>query len=107
MKNERHQFYILDGKHRPIKTDVLTWGRWFEDFFANRFVAEKIIGDVRISTVCIVFDHRYFGDGPPLIFETMIFGGEFDQSQWRYSSWDDAVTGHAMAVKKVRAKVET
>jgi hypothetical protein len=30
----------------------------------------------------------------------MIFGGPLDHETWRYSSWDDAETGHPAAVKK-------
>jgi len=32
------------------------------------------------------------------LFETMIFGGEHDQYQVRYSTWDDALNGHQFAV---------
>ena len=34
----------------------------------------------------------------------MIFGGPLDQQMWRYSTWDDAETGHKMAVAKARKK---
>jgi hypothetical protein len=30
------------------------------------------------------------------------FGGPLDQSQWRYVSYDDAMTGHQAAVRKAR-----
>jgi hypothetical protein len=96
------RWYILDHERHPVRVDdVLTWGRWLEQT-ENRHVADDHVGEVRVSTVFIGLDHRLYGAGPPLIFETMIFGGELDGTMWRYSTWDDAEAGHAMAVKKVR-----
>lgn len=34
-------------------------------------------------------------------FETMIFGGEHDQYQERYSTWDEAEAGHKRAIELV------
>lgn len=56
-----------------------------------------------VSTVHLGLDHGY-GDGPPLIFETMVFdpegvGGELD----RYSTEQQAREGHAAMVVQVAA----
>ena len=56
---------------------------------------------ISVSTVFLGLDHRWFGDGPPLVFETMVFGGEFDHEQERYGSWAAAEAGHKRWVKKV------
>lgn len=37
-------------------------------------------------------------DGPPQIFETMVFGGELDGSQWRYETLDEATKAHKKIV---------
>jgi hypothetical protein len=50
-------------------------------------------------------DHRFWGKGPPILFETIIFGGQLDHSMWRYSSYDDAQAGHAAAVRRARAAI--
>lgn len=94
--------YILDGK-TPIPADLMQWGEWFET--ADRHVAKDQIGDVGISTVFLGIDHRFADDGPPLIFETMIFGGEHDQYQTRASTWDEAERQHAEAVALVRSSL--
>ncbi|WP_439372903.1 hypothetical protein [Bradyrhizobium sp. DASA03120] len=65
-------------------------------------VAQTYIGDVHISTVFLGLDHRFFGDGPPLLFETMIFGGRLDEFQNRCATWDEAEAMHAEAVEQVR-----
>lgn len=101
MKIPHPLYYILDGEKRVIPArDVVEWGNFFES--GARIVEQTGVGDVRVSTVFLGIDHRHFGAGPPLVFETMIFGGPLHHEQWRYSSWDDAETGHAVAVKKAR-----
>lgn len=94
-------YWTLDAENTPVKADLMTWARWFED--ANRLVGyTEITSQVLVSTVFIGINHRFLGNGPPLLFETMIFGGPLDQDQWRYSSWDDAEAGHHAAVSKAR-----
>jgi hypothetical protein len=96
------EFYILDEDNRPHPAELMEWGRFFNDI-GRRRVAETLVDDgVRISTVFLGINHRLFGNGPPLIFETMIFGGPLDGGMWRYSTWDDAEVGHEMAVKKAQ-----
>jgi hypothetical protein len=99
----RHPYYMLDGQRVVPCTSFLSWAHWFED--ANRCVGyTQITSQCNVSTTFLGLDHRHFGDGPPLVFETMIFGGpdEIAGSQWRYSSWDDAEIGHKAAVRKAR-----
>jgi len=59
---------------------------------------------VKVSTVWLGLNHNW-GDGPPLIFETMIFGGPYDQSQWRYPNKVAALAGHDQAVALAEEKV--
>jgi len=89
--------YILDGKEPVEVSDVLTWADWFET--ADRIVKQTTLNqEVRVSTVFLGLNHRFIGAGPPLLFETMIFGGERDGAQWCYSTWDEAAVGHKAAV---------
>lgn len=91
--------YILEGHTPVLCEDLLKWSAWFED--ADRHVNKTEIGEVRISTVFLGLDHS-FGEEGIILFETLIFGGEFDQRMWRYSTWEEAEIGHREAVKKVR-----
>lgn len=79
----------------------MEWAHWFET--ADRHVARDKIGRVSVSTVFLGLDHS-FGGGTPILWETMIFGGEHDGYQERYSSRADALRGHASAVTLVKAK---
>lgn len=92
--------YILVNGKPEMCSSLFKWAQWFEKA-EGRIVAQDTVGDVRISTVFLGLDHS-FGSGPPLLWETMIFGGEHDQYQERYSTLDDAMTGHAKALLLVR-----
>ena len=80
--------------------DVLVWARDFEK--ADRVVAQTATSGGDISTVWLGLDHNWFGVGPPLIFETMVFGGPLDGEQERYATEADAIAGHAAMVERVR-----
>lgn len=84
-------YYDQDGK--PI--EMFEWARLFEDNDSRKIGSDKR-GDILVSTVWLGLDHQW-GDGPPLIFETMIFGGEHDEEQWRYSTREEAEAGHKAA----------
>jgi hypothetical protein len=52
-----------------------------------------------VSTVWLGLDHNWSREGPPIIFETMTFGGRYDQEQMRYATEDQAQKGHREAVE--------
>jgi len=99
------KFYVLDDDHHVVECDVITWGIFF-DRIENRLVAyTEITSETQVSTIFLGVNHRLYGKGPPILFETMIFGGPLNEHQWRYSSWDDAQEGHKAAVRKAREAI--
>jgi len=94
-------YFILKNRQPVITEDISVWGKFMEN--TERIVDNTEIGDVVVSTVFLGLDHQY-GVGEPLLFETMIFGGVHDQYQERYSTWDEAVKGHAFACEMVSLK---
>lgn len=90
--------YILDGK-TPKPATLMEWAEWMET--ADRHVAVAEIGGVTVSTVFLGLDHQ-FGDGPPLLFETMIFDGIEDRYQGRCSTWEEAEAQHEQACALAR-----
>lgn len=54
------------------------------------------ISDTLISTVFLGVDHSMFGE--PLLFETMIFGGRYNELQRRYATLEQAVLGHQQVI---------
>lgn len=98
-------YFDIDGQ--PITVE-----RWVElrhdpDYFrvALDVLDEGDDGRVRVSTVWIGIDHALYG-GPPIIFETMIFGLWEDEYQVRYATLEQARVGHQEAVSLVRLECE-
>ena len=89
-------YYILKGKEFFKCKDIEEYIKLKGDSIKR--VAETISDEIRVSTVFLGLDHSYDGKGP-VLFETMIFGGEHDQDQWRYKTWDEAEEGHFEACK--------
>lgn len=91
-------YYILEG-HEPKECDLMTWAMWFEK--ADRKVAQTEKGKVYVSTVFLGLDHQFGTNGPPLLFETLVFGGGYNDDMEQYSTWDEAVEGHKLMCDKV------
>jgi len=77
--------YVLDENGEPrVETDLMTWARWIEDKMRNggKHVADVMICGARVSTVFLGIDHSW-GKGPPILWETMVFGGRCDEEMDR------------------------
>jgi hypothetical protein len=103
--NSKSHTYILDANGNVVPVDILEWGRWMNASISkneNRCVAQtRINKDVYISTVFLGVDHNFSNPGdPPVLWETMVFGGEYNEEQERYSSGIDAIRGHVRWVDK-------
>lgn len=97
------KYYILNPDHSFT-------GMEFEDYLShikslgingeNRRVDESQIGNYRISTVFLGIDHNWNDYGPPILFETMIFGPHFerDEYQTRCATWNEALEMHITAI---------
>lgn len=84
---------ILDDAGNIVLTsDIIAWAKWFET--ADRHVGKTEVGDSVVSTVFLGVDHSFSAGGPPLWYETMIFGKGFEDEQWRYSTKEEAQEGH-------------
>jgi hypothetical protein len=94
--------YLLDANGDPVFVpDVIEWARGFSA--DQQRVAKTTVGVVDVSTVFLGTDHNFAGSGPPVLFETMIFGGEHDQAQWRYTTRAEAEAEHARIVAALQA----
>jgi hypothetical protein len=93
--------YILEGKTPVVEPDLLKWAEWFEK--NDRYVEHTVLpGGVEVSTIFLGLDYS-FGGGEPLLFETMIFGGDHNRYQRRYATWKQAEAGHQEAIELVFA----
>lgn len=105
------EYYDKEG--RPL--DQMSAWQLLEDWDYKR-VDSTDVGPYWVSTVWLGLDHRFAGDGPPLIFETMVFlKGERDDPEHvglqdidvvRYSSLQQAQEGHQAMVLLVEATLD-
>ncbi len=91
--------YILVDGEITKEPNLLKWAKRWEG--ERGHVALDTVGDARISTVFLGINHRFSDNGPPVLFETMVFGGEHDEYQERYCTIEEARAGHAKALKMV------
>ena len=92
-------WYDIDGN--PVSSDAAMLLKYNSDEDYARIGLDEVDG-VRVSTVWLGLDHRHGPFGPPLIFETMVFGGSFDGECQRYPTKDLALAGHNEVVAKLR-----
>lgn len=104
--------YILDEYGNPVpEPDLYKWAMWLEHSHLssgkdNRIVQQDFIDGIKISTVFLGLDQNLLGlrgQGPPILWETMIFGGLHDCYMARYTSREEAVLGHAEALQMIEA----
>jgi len=85
------RYYRLDGR-TPVPCDLETYALNLTD--AQRRVRLDTVGPMTVSTVFLGLDHNYGPEGPPLLFETMVFGPAFDQMYWRCATYLQAEEMH-------------
>lgn len=98
-------WYILDNNNKPVAKPFLEAAQWLEDNPSRKIVKRDEIGDILVSTVFLGLDHAWDSD-TPVLWETMIFGGEHDQYQDRYTSYEDALEGHELALTLITKENE-
>ena len=105
------ELYVLRKNNVPRRVKSETaWAQWmYRRCRLNPVAKSKGIvslcgvplGNVEVSTVFLGINHR-FGEGPPLLFETMVFGGPMDQYCLRCSTYDEALIQHDLVIERVR-----
>lgn len=94
-----YDYYKLDENRNTVPVDSVEYSFLGSE---DRRVGYSSYGDVSISTVFLALNHQW-GDGPPLLFETMIFGGPHNEYQTRCSTWAQAEEMHTSACLLVQA----
>jgi hypothetical protein len=106
-KEAEFMYYMLvDGKAVPC--DMLAWGELMAG--ADRHIKLTKLTDeygqeITVSTVFLGLDHRMGGSGPPVLWETMVFGGLEDGWQDRYTDPDAAIASHISLVGELQTAI--
>ena len=102
--------YILE-KGEPVPCDdTMEWGKFMED--SDRILARATIERdgvaTMISTVFLAVDHSFCMEGPPILWETMVFQNDkacnaFTQ---RYANAEQAIAGHNFVFSEVIRRLD-
>ena len=96
-----NNYYNRSGE--PITLEE--WGRMILQK-KHKNVQQTNVGPYLVSTVWLGNDHNWDNEGPPIIFETMIFDRTTDDESFndiymdRYATEEDALLGHGRAINK-------
>jgi len=90
-------YYKLNDDHTTSPCDL---EEWVNVMSQDRRVAFTDLGNgYIISTVFLGLDHNW-GEGTPLLFETMVFSAEEDEYMQRYTTWEQARRGHKKTMQR-------
>lgn len=94
------RYYLLDENKNPYQVSFEEGLKVYEDMNMKIVQQDRFNDDLFVSTVFLGLDHSFpTGTGTPILFETMIFGGPYDQYQERYTTYQDALEGHKRALE--------
>lgn len=97
--------YILDENMRVKRATLGEWAEWFESP-SNTIIFLHMFKDCRVSTIFLGLDHGWEEGGPPVLWETMVFGGPLDHQQCRCAGTiEQAEAMHVAMVNKVHASL--
>jgi hypothetical protein len=106
MRDYERRFWLMDelGNLTQAK-DIDDWSQKME--WDHTQIELTGNDDIYVSTVFLGIDHNWgFEDEKrPILFETMVFGGEYDELQFRYCTIDEARAGHKDVCWRVFHKV--
>ena len=96
--------YLLDENNVPYEVTLEEYVNARPDI--KRVALDYVDDSIKISTVFLGWDHSFLDETAPILFETMIFGGEHNDFQRRYSTYDEALKGHKSAVLMVKQSLK-
>lgn len=94
--------FILDANKVPKPVTMFEWLKWRSKTPNPRVRSDVIFDEVQVSTIFLGLNHNMLGQGPPLLFETMVFGGEHHYHLVRCSTWAQAVKQHENVVAMIK-----
>jgi hypothetical protein len=98
-------YYKLIGKEVVKASSQIEWAKWHAESVSiiSRTNICNIGNVAEVSTVFLGLDHA-LGGSRPILFETMVFGGDLNGEMERYSTYDEAFEGHERMVERVLNK---
>ena len=96
-----YKYYIMKDKEVIATDNLYDWAAFLEH--EDRKVARtEVTKDITVSTVFLGIDHNFAKNGPPIVFETMVFGGKLDGRMERCATYLEAENMHTWMVQEVK-----
>jgi hypothetical protein len=87
-----------DRQAIPHTGPFMEWAVWHESMMmaGKQICRHDRVEGYLVSTIFLAMNHDFGGEGPPILWETMVLGeGEHAGGQWRHSSEKEALGCHA------------
>lgn len=100
------KYWLLDEEGNPYPSNVFddVANEQLNDIKKRRVaITERDFSEhaIQVSTVFLIIDHNFFREGPPILFETMIFVDDSGVFTQRYATREEAQAGHDETVIQV------
>ena len=101
--------YILRDR-KIVPATLMVWARWMERNRQEKVVEQTRLAGFMVSTVFLGMDHGFNPEGPPVLWESMVFdvqenGDWVSSSEWDMDrcagSWEQAQEMHVRMVRAV------
>ena len=101
-------FYLLKDSGEIVGVSMTEYAQLSASPMRALFRTEITLSGltILISTVFLGIAYGVDETQHPIVFETMIFGGNLDCSQWRYSEISKAKTGHFEVMNSLLAEYQ-
>lgn len=108
MFERKNYFFVIDADHVVHPVDTMEeWSAAYDD--DCRIVNQTGNDNIWVSTVFLGINHNwgFSEDTRPILFETLVQGGRWNEFQYRYHTYEEAVAGHNKICEEVFGIVKT
>lgn len=97
---KKYSHYILKNRVPVPVTNISDWLEWISSNITQGTVAKSNFNSIKIATVFLGIDIDSSLDSP-MLFETLILGGQNCGYSRKYATWKEAEDGHRRAVNLI------
>lgn len=100
---ERPYYYRLEAGRFPVPCSWYEAGVLLSNYHGRCLAHEALPNGFTVSTAFLVFDHNLLGEGPPILWNTIVTDPRGSQRLYgKYASMEEAQDGHLTASAVVR-----
>lgn len=105
-----HVRWLLDKERQPYPVDYMDAVEWARKMNDQRIIEHTLFSPedpenqeaaILVSTCFLGINHG-MREGAPVLFETMIFGGKYDEYQERHVTFEEAKARHKEIVERMK-----